>query len=291
MNRPTNSVERTMTVGVRANALRGQLSGALRKLFGPLRQFESAPPGSRFGASDASIRRAQQPAELPFILCHELRTPLACARHVARLLAQTGPDEASHGRMLAMLDRQLVHMSRLIEDLLESTRVAEGTPVPIRPSRINLRKLLYHTIEAHAHAVTARQQSLSFAMAGEPVWLRADADRLAQVFGNLLANAIKYTGPGGTIAVWMHLRQRSVVVRIRDSGIGIEPAELPRIFDRYRQAAPVAPYQKGDGFGIGLAVVQDLVRLHGGSVTASSGGLGRGSEFAVCLPLDDGAVE
>lgn len=233
---------------------------------------------------DRSSLLDRQSAQRPVLLAHELRTPLACATCAVRLLLQPGLEDSTRVSTLTMLERQLRHMSRLIEDWLDGASARGGALLPIRPGRTDLRMVIGQAIEAHAHAIAAQEHQLTFAIEGEPVWVLADADRLAQVFGNLLGNAIKYTPSGGRISVWIHLRPGSVIVRVRDSGIGIASELLPRIFELYRQAEP-ASARAGGGLGIGLAVVQDLVQRHGGQVTASSAGTGRGSEFAVCLPL------
>lgn len=218
------------------------------------------------------------------IACHELRTPLACAGHAVRLLTQPTIDASTRELVHHILERQVQHMSQLVEDLLAASQGVR-TRLEMRRTRLDLRTVVDHAIEAHAHAIAAQGHCLSTALPDRPAWVIGDVDRLEQVFGNLLGNAAKYTRPGGRISVWMHLRESSVVVRIHDNGIGIAAALVPQVFELYRQADDF-DRSMGAGLGIGLAVVHDLVQLHGGSVTAASAGTGCGSEFTVCLPLE-----
>jgi len=142
-----------------------------------------------------------------------------------------------------------------------------------------------HSIEALEPDIRQRNQRLGVALPDAPVWLQGDADRLEQVFVNLLSNASKYTDEGGELTVWIHTNERQAVVRVRDSGIGIAPDALPHVFDLFRQADAADP-RSHTGLGIGLALVRSLVELHGGSVTAASAGKGQGSEFTVRLPTE-----
>lgn len=232
------------------------------------------------GIAEAELRH---PNELLAIACHELRTPLACAGNAIRLLTQPTTDARARDQLHDMLERQVRLMSQLVEDLLSTSQDAHAG-LSIRRLRVNLRTVLEHVIETHAHSIAAKKHHLSIGMPDGSAWILGDMHRLEQVFSNLLGNATKFTPPGGRISLWTHQRPDSVVVRIRDSGIGIAQTLLPGIFELYRRTDDVHSHDP-TGLGIGLTVVRELVELHGGSVTAASGGAGRGSEFTVCLPL------
>ena len=167
-------------------------------------------------------------------------------------------------------------------ETLEVSRIDRGR-LHLQRERIDLRLVLTNAIETIQSDVKERKHHLAVELPDEPVWLQADPWRLEQVFINLLANASKYTDAGGELAAWMHTREGQVVVRIRDSGVGIASESLSHIFDLFRQTDEVAARSR-TGLGIGLALVRNLVEAHGGRVTAASGGLGKGSEFTVRLP-------
>jgi signal transduction histidine kinase len=213
---------------------------------------------------------------------HELRTPLASIQNAVHFLSgQIGETPARQGAQ-ALIERQVRRMTRLVDDLLDVSRISHGR-MRLRHERIDLRLVLSNAIETLQSDIKERNHKLAVALPDAPVWLQADPWRLEQVFVNLLANASKYTDAGGELAAWMHTRDGQVVVRIRDSGIGIAPDALPHIFDLFRQTDEAAARSRS-GLGIGLALVRNLVESHGGSVTAGSAGLGKGSEFTVRLP-------
>jgi signal transduction histidine kinase len=215
-------------------------------------------------------------------LGHELRCPLASIQNAVHLLsAQTGETPARQGAQ-ALIERQVRRMTRLVDDLLDVSRISQGR-LRLRRERIDLRLVVSNAIETLQSDIKERNHTLAVELPDAPVWLQADPWRLEQVFVNLLANASKYTDAGGELAAWMHTRDGQVVVRIRDSGIGIAPEALPHIFDLFRQTDEAAARSRS-GLGIGLALVRNLVESHGGSVTAGSAGLGKGSEFTVRLP-------
>ena len=218
-------------------------------------------------------------------LSHELRSPLASIQNAIHLLSsQTGETSARQGAQ-ALIERQVRRMTQLIDDLLDVSRISHGR-LRLQRERIDLRVVLSNAIETLASDIKERHHQLAIALPDAPVWLQADPWRLEQVFVNLLANASRYTDAGGKLAAWMHTRDSQAVVCIRDSGIGIAPDTLSHIFDLFRQADEAAPRSKA-GLGIGLAVVRNLVELHGGSVTAASAGIRQGSEFTVRLPTQD----
>jgi signal transduction histidine kinase len=216
-------------------------------------------------------------------LAHELRNPLAVIRNATGLLQREQGLTPAGLRARALIDRQVDRMTRLVNDLLDVSRIRNGH-LRLQRERIDLRAVIRNAAETLETEVSERGQKLTVALPQSPVWLQADPWRLEQVFVNLLANASRYTGAGGELAIFMHLRGDQVVVRFRDSGIGIAPHVLPHVFDLFIQADAAAPHSRA-GLGIGLALVRSLVALHGGRVTAASAGLGQGSEFTVRLPL------
>jgi signal transduction histidine kinase len=229
---------------------------------------------------------AQQEGPNPEVLamvCHELRSPLASVRYALRLFVGTQAQEVAKRQQLqALMERQTVRMTQIIDDLLDVSRM-KNERLQLHCERLDLRTTVGHAIDTLASEMDVRRHQVTMSAPDRPVWVTGDAARLEQVFVNLLANAAKYTGHSGQIAIRIHPRESEVIVRIRDSGIGIAPQMLPHVFELFRQAGePVS--QIGSGLGIGLAIVRNLVELHGGSVTATSRGIGHGSEFIVCLP-------
>src|SRR5487761_1103565 len=218
------------------------------------------------------------------MLGHELRNPLATIRNSIGLL-QSGQEQTSAQRRAeALIDRQVRRMMRLVDDLLDVSRIRHGH-LRLRRVRMDVRVAVSNAVETLASECKQRRQQLTVVLPEEPVWLQADPERLEQVFVNLLANASRYTDAGGGIVISMHLQGGHAVVRMRDSGIGIAPHALPHVFELYRQADGADPRSRA-GLGIGLALVSQLVQLHGGSVSAASAGLGQGSEFTVRLPRE-----
>lgn len=217
------------------------------------------------------------------MLSHELRSPLASIHYAVRLCGKQMGEAPAQQRMQSVVERQLRRMTHLVDGLLDVSRITSGR-LHLQPERLDLRDVVSHAIQTLESDLLERHHRLSTELPATPVWLEGDPCRLEQVFVNLLANASRYTDAGGELAVWIHTKDGQAVVRIRDSGIGIAPDALPHIFDLFNQAHEADPRSK-TGLGIGLAVVRDLVELHGGSVTAASAGSGRGSEFTVSLPM------
>jgi signal transduction histidine kinase len=218
------------------------------------------------------------------ILGHELRGPLASIRNGIHLLTHQVED-ASSPKIKAMIERQGRRMTQLLDNLLDISQVTQGR-LHLHRERIDLRDAVSNAIETLESDIKQRNHRLTIALPDTAVWLHADLGRLEQVFVNLLANASKYTDTGGELAVSVLVRGGEAVVRVRDSGIGMAPGVLPRVFDLFWRADAAAT-RAHSGLGIGLALVRYLVESHGGSVTGASPGLGQGSEFTVCLPRDD----
>jgi len=223
------------------------------------------------------------------LLAHELRNPLAPLRNAAYLLEADNAGAAAVEAARSMMSRQIQNMSRLIEDLLDVSRITRGE-VRLRRERLELATVLGQAVELTRHLVEARRQELSLSMPREPVHLDADPVRLEQVFGNLLNNASKFTPVDGHLWLTAELASEEpgspgeVVVSVRDDGIGMAPETLPQAFDLFVQAE--RSYDRGrGGLGIGLTVARRLIELHGGRIEARSAGLGQGSELVVRLPV------
>jgi signal transduction histidine kinase len=246
--------------------------------FNPRRSLRRAAR-SRVEALVAANRRKD---EFLALLSHELRSPLASIRNALHVLGIQAADTSVRLKMQALIERQVCRMTQLVDDLSDVARITHGR-MRLQPEWIDLCVVVRNAIETLEQNIHERRHVLATAFPDEPVYLHADPRRLEQVFVNLIANASRYTDAGGRLTVWVHTRDGQAVVRIRDNGIGIAPEVLPHIFDLFRQADGAAPHSHG-GLGIGLALVRNLLELHGGSVTAGSAGIGRGSEFTVRLP-------
>lgn len=215
------------------------------------------------------------------VISHELRNSLAVVRNAARLLRHpVGVNGVEGARIL--IERHVGQMTRHIDDLLDASHRDVHKKV-LRRTHVDLRTIVEFAVSAITPDLARRGHHLVAHLPAEALWVEVDAVRLEQVFSNLLINAAKYTPDGGEIMVTVEPLDKWVSIRIRDSGIGIEPAVLLRVFDMFAQADAAAPCAEG-GSGIGLAVVRDVVEMHGGSVRAASAGLGLGSEFSVLLP-------
>jgi PAS domain S-box-containing protein len=215
-------------------------------------------------------------------LAHELRNPLAPIRQAAALASH--PDTTpEHVRWsLAVIERQTAHMARLLDDLLDISRITRGR-LEVRPTRVVLRSVVDAAVETARPVIDAGKHTLTVNLPDEPLLLEVDALRISQVLANLLTNAAKYTSRPGLIRVAAERAGEYIVIRVTDDGIGIAPEDLPRIFEMFAQVQPTLDRKEG-GLGIGLALSKALVELHGGTLEGSSGGLGKGSEFTVRLP-------
>jgi diguanylate cyclase (GGDEF)-like protein len=214
---------------------------------------------------------------------HELRNPLAPIRTAAEVLKISRSEDALVSKMQGIIDRQVNHMSRLVEDLLDGARVSTGK-FRIDHDSVNLSDVLGIALETCRAAIDGKGQQVRLSLPAGVVLVRGDAVRLTQVFGNLLDNASKYTHAGGAIAMKMAVTDHAVTVTVADNGIGITPSALPHVFDLFVQGTRALTAQNR-GLGIGLAVVRELVGAHGGTVVATSAGKDRGSEFVVTLAL------
>jgi len=230
-------------------------------------------------------------------LGHELRNPLASIVNAAeavtmdreaRLPAPGGAPASEKGEMIEIVERQARHMSRLIDDLLDVARIARGK-VLLRTERLDLAEVVRQTAEDHRREVEDAGLSLAVEVCDTPLWVEGDRTRLAQVLANLLHNAVKFTDVGGRITVAAADEGGRATVRVRDTGLGMAPEMLGRIFLPFSQADASLARSRG-GLGLGLALVKGLVDLHGGAVAATSPGPGLGAEFSVRLPLVEAAA-
>ena len=273
----------------RAETLRDLPTRWISVAYTPVWNGKATPIGWVAVVSDLTERRAleeqlreanQQKDRFLAILAHELRNPLAPIRYATRLLRPEVPAQmaADAGRMI---DRQLAHMARLLDDLLDVSRITRGM-LEVRREPLDLRNILRQTVDAARPMASSVEHRLDLELPDELLAIEGDETRLTQVVGNLINNAIKYTNPGGHI--WVSATQSStqVAITVRDSGRGISAELLPRVFDLFTQGEPGARAQSG--LGIGLALAKQIVELHGGDIEARSEGAGRGSEFRVLLP-------
>jgi CheY-like chemotaxis protein/nitrogen-specific signal transduction histidine kinase len=216
-------------------------------------------------------------------LAHELRNPLAPMRNVLEALKRQPLDASRRAWSLDVLERQLTHMTHLVDDLMEVSRISQGR-LELRRKPVDLVTLLHAALDDVRSAVESAGHVVEVDLPAAAITVDADATRLTQVFVNLLTNAVKYTPRGGHIVLRGQRQGGEAVVSVRDNGIGIPAESLATIFEMFSQLTPALERSQG-GLGIGLALVRGLVALQGGSIAASSAGTGMGSEFTVRLPL------
>lgn len=236
--------------------------------------------------SERALKQAdQRKDEFLATLAHELRNPLAPIRNAVQLLMAKGPPDPDLQWARGIIDRQVSLMARLLEDLLDISRISRNR-LELRTELVDLAQVVRTAVETSRPMIEARGHQLSLQLPLRPVRLRADAVRLAQVFSNLLNNSAKFTEPGGAIWLTAERADNEIRVSVKDTGVGISPEMLPRIFDMFSQDSS-AGRDTSEGLGIGLSLVKGLVEMHGGSIEARSSGPGGGSEFIVRLPLPD----
>jgi PAS domain S-box-containing protein len=258
----------------------------------PIRDGEGRIVGASKVARDITERKRAAEAlreadrrkdEFLALLAHELRNPLAPLRNGVQIMRLAAGDPNAVAQALGMMERQLGHMVRLIDDLLDISRIGRNK-MELRRSRVLLADVVSSAVETAHPLMDAAGHTLVISLPPEPVFLDADLTRLAQVFGNLLANSAKYTERGGHIGLVAERCGEDVFVSVRDNGIGIPAESLPHIFDMFSQVDRSLERSRG-GLGIGLALVKGFVEMHGGTVTATSDGPGKGSSFTVRLPM------
>ena len=223
------------------------------------------------------------------ILAHELRNPLAALSAAARLLGRQAQKPEVAAMACNAVQRQVSHMARLLDDLLDVSRISHGR-MQLHMDRVDVKEVVRSAVEMVRPQMESKQHVLQVELGGQDAPVLADAVRLIQVIANLLNNSVKYTPAGGQIHVELRSNRKEVLVLVRDNGIGIAPDALDQVFDMFSQAGRTSSEAQG-GLGIGLTLVKGLVRLHGGNVRALSDGEGRGSEFTITLPRAHDAVQ
>jgi PAS domain S-box-containing protein len=232
---------------------------------------------------ERALREAdQRKDQFLALLGHELRNTLAPLRNGLQVLRLAGGDADTAAQVRAMMDRQVGHMVRLIDDLLDISRIGQNK-IKLRRVRVPLASVVESAVEIARPLIEAKRRELMISLPTEPLFVDADLTRLAQVFANLLTNSAKYTLSGGHIWLTAERQGENAVITVRDDGIGIPPDALPRVFDMFSQAHQSSE-RRTDGLGLGLALVKGLVEIHGGQVSVASDGPGTGSTFTVKLP-------
>jgi signal transduction histidine kinase len=270
LDRPTSV--RTLTSAVQA-ALR-----ARRRQYQIRDQIEALRH-----AEEALLAADRRKDEFLATLAHELRNPLAPLRSALQVIARARPDDPRMGDPVSIMERQMVVMVRLVDDLLDVARISSGKVV-LQRERVDLRASVESALEIVRPAIVAAGHAVEVQGPGRPAWVAGDPTRLSQVIGNLLNNAVKYTPDGGRITLHLSAEDGEAVLCVKDDGVGIPPSQLSGVFDMFAQINRTLDRAQG-GLGIGLALVRHLVELHGGRITAASEGIDRGCMFTVRLPL------
>ncbi|MFL6195332.1 MAG: ATP-binding protein [Thermoanaerobaculia bacterium] len=232
--------------------------------------------------ADALAQADRAKNEFLATLAHELRNPLAPISYALHLLNHEAPTEEEKRRIRGVVERQVKRLTRLVDDLLDVSRINSGK-VELRKAWVELSVVVEGAVESSRPLFDSRRHAISVELPPEPVWLEVDAGRLEQVLANLLHNAAKFTEDGGRVYLMAEREPHEVVVRVRDTGVGIPADLLPLIFDLFQQGDRTLD-RSHDGLGIGLTLSRKLVELHGGTIEAYSAGIGQGSEFVIRLP-------
>ncbi len=235
--------------------------------------------------ADALADADRRKDEFLAMLAHELRNPLGAISSASYLLEGADGGDPRVDRAIPVIQRQVQHLTRMVNDLLDVSRITRGK-VDLQRQRLDLAKIMGGTLQAMEDRVAAADLELTVEAPGEPIWVIADTTRMEQVLGNLLTNAIRYTEAGGKVRVAVQRDGAHAVLRVSDTGIGMSEELLGRVFDLFSQGERSLERQ-GGGLGIGLTLVRQLVEMHDGEVDAHSEGVGKGSEFEVRLPLAD----
>ena len=222
------------------------------------------------------------------VLSHELRTPLNAMLGWVRLLKGNRDSDEIFNKAVESIERSALTQTKFVEDLLDVTRIANGS-VRLTKRPFTLNQVVQAAVDGIRPVAEAKSISLGYTAEQADLPVFADSERIQQIVNNLLSNAVKFTEEGGEIEVRLGRTGDDAVISVRDSGQGIAPEFLPKVFERYRQANNSTTNRKG-GLGLGLAIVKHLTELHGGAITAESGGVGKGSTFTVRLPLSEGTA-
>jgi len=272
-----------VTVIDRPTSVRTLVSAVEAALRARQRQYQIRDQITALREAEEALRLGdRRKDEFLATLAHELRNPLAPLRSALAVLKLRGGADAQQARLLQLMERQISVMVRLIEDLMDLARIASGKVV-LQQERLDMRDVIDGAVESAAPAIAAARHQLNITKPSTPAYVMGDATRLIQVVGNLLSNAAKYTPAGGQLLLSLHVSDATVVVEMRDNGVGIPAPMLPHVFDMFAQVNRTLDRAQG-GLGIGLSLVRDLLDMHGGSITAASGGVDRGSTFTIQLP-------
>ena len=259
-----------------------QAQGELQKAYAEL-ETRVQERTEKLAQSEEALRDAdRRKDEFLAMLGHELRNPLAPIRNALQIMNRPGVSDSVLCWGRELIDRQIDHLTRLVDDLLDVSRIVRGK-ISLQETVLDMTAVVDQAVEASRPLIEARRHQLSVSVSEKPVWVRGDFVRLAQAISNLLNNAAKYTDEGGCIHLDIEPSEQWISVRVRDNGIGIPPNVLPHVFDLFTQANHSLDRTHG-GLGIGLTLVKRLIEMHGGRVEAHSEGLGHGSEFIVHLP-------
>jgi CheY-like chemotaxis protein len=234
--------------------------------------------------TESALREAgRRKDEFLAILAHELRNPLAPVCTGLRVLQESNKYDPAEQRILAMLQRQVDHLVRLVDDLLEVTRITQGK-IELRKQLVDLRTVIEQAIETSQPRIEAGEHKVDVTLPGIPLFVEGDPARLTQVFANLLNNAATYMRAGGDVFLTVERRDSQALVSVRDQGIGIAAEMLPRVFDLFTRIDDAFDRSRS-GLGVGLYLARRLIEMHGGRIEVRSQGLGQGSEFLVALPI------
>jgi signal transduction histidine kinase len=235
------------------------------------------------------LRQAdQRKNEFLAILAHELRNPLAPLRNGLHILKLRSEADPTVSQTVSMMDRQMTHLVRLVDDLLDVSRITRGK-LELRQRKVLLTEVLGHALESARAFIESHRHELTVEIRAGNLLVDGDPDRLAQVFSNLLLNAAKYTEAGGHITLSLDRENGEAIIAVQDNGVGIPPHALEQVFEMFSQVRS-GEVRGAEGLGIGLSLVRTLVQMHCGTVCASSDGPGRGARFTVRLPLAEGPV-
>jgi PAS domain S-box-containing protein len=287
---PTRFVEQAKAMNrwfdVYATRLGGAGSDLVAVLFSDITQRLVAEQDLR-RLNDELAQANRRKTEFLATLAHELRNPLAPLSNGLHLMRMAGNKPEVLDKTRQMMERQVQHMVHLVDDLLDVARISTGK-VELRRQRVDLKDVVATAVETSASLIQAGRHSLKLEVPPQPLPMDADPTRIAQVVSNLLNNAAKYTPEAGSITLEVRVEGQEAVLSVTDTGIGIAPEAIPKVFEMFAQVPSSAAKPQG-GLGIGLSLVQSLVALHGGSVSAASRGIGEGSTFTVRLPLANGS--
>jgi len=275
-----------VTVLDRPTSARTLVSTVQAALRGRLRQYQMRDQLLALRVAEETLRNAdRRKDEFLAMLAHELRNPLAPIRNAGELLARMLPDNSQVQTVAAIVKRQSSHLSRMVDDLLDVSRITQGR-INLQREPISLASVISQALESVEPLMRENRHKVFVAGGYGPAYVIGDHARLVQCVANILTNASKYTDPGGEIRVEMHSDSSQAVITITDNGVGIPAELLPQIFDLFVQSNRSLDRSQG-GLGIGLSVVRRLVEMHGGRVSAASDGPGRGARFEITLPLID----